>query len=73
MLILVWFGLVVAAVVGVVVVTGGRGFRFVIGFVVEFVGSVGCVGLALAGAGFLMESFPVSGIDGVRKSLHCFE
>ena len=74
--------LVAFGVVGVVVVVVVRGARVIggvtlafvvrlfafIGFVVGFV-----VRLALAGAGFLPDTFPVTGIDGVCKKLHGIE
>ena len=70
-------GLVVVVVVVVVivgvVVSRNRVFVFVVGLIVLAIGLVGTIGFVSAGMGFLMEAFPVVGVDGVSKFLHSFE
>ena len=66
--------LVVVFVVFVrVVVSRGRVFVFVVGLVVLAIRFVGTIGFVSAGTGFLAETFPVAGVDGVSKFLHSFE
>ena len=66
-------GVVAVAVVVAVAAAGSRSRGLVVGFRRFAVMFVGNIGLALAMAGLLTESFPVTGVDGVRKGLHGFE
>ena len=64
---------VVFAVIVGVVVSRGRVFVFVVGLVVLAIGLVGTIGFVSASTGFLVETFPVAGVNGVSKFLHSFE
>ena len=57
---------------GVVVVVGVVAGVLVLDFIIRLL-IFGFIGLGLAGTGFLLESFPVTGVDGVGKVPHSLE